>query len=93
MMGLSELPLFTVICPEAVMLLPLKLPLASRFTIAFAVLLEVGATVQFSPNVPLLFTGEPLTVKSDGGALSPTVLTVPEPAKLQAQPEPFQAST
>jgi len=37
----------------------LKLPPPSRFTIALAVLALVGATVQFSPSVPLLVMGEP----------------------------------
>src|SRR5580704_7242329 len=56
-------------------------PELSRFTIAFAVARFVGATVQLSPNVPLPVTGEPLTVKSEVGALSPTLLTAPVPGK------------
>jgi hypothetical protein len=54
-----------------------NLPLASRFTIALAVSAFVGATFQFSSSVPLVVTGEPLTVKSETGALSPTLVTVP----------------
>src|ERR1700686_2821388 len=54
-----------------------KPPVLSRFTIAFAVSLLVGATFQLRPSVPLLVTGEPLTVKSDDGALSATLFTVP----------------
>src|SRR5262245_5568866 len=71
----------------------LKFPLASRLTIALAVLLEVGATFQFKPRVPLEVTGDPLTVKSDDGAESPTLVTVPVPPMvLQAQADPFHAS-
>ncbi len=55
------------------------MPDASRFTIAFAVLRLVGATVQLSPSVPLPVTGDPLTVKSADGADSPTLFTVPGP--------------
>jgi hypothetical protein len=54
-----------------------KLPEESRFTMAFAVAAFVGATVQFRAKVPLLVTGEPLTVKSDDGALNPTLVTEP----------------
>src|SRR5579864_6036821 len=57
-------------------------PVLSRLTMAFAVLLLVGDTVQESPSVPLWVMGEPLTVKSDAGALSPTLVTVPTPGKL-----------
>jgi hypothetical protein len=63
--------------PVAVMLFALKLPLASRFTMALAVEALVGATFQFSPRVPFVVTGEPVTVKSAGGALKPTLVTVP----------------
>src|ERR1700680_650342 len=56
---------------------PLKFPVPSRFTIAFAVFALVGATFQFSPSVPVLVTGEPLTVKYDDGALRPTLATLP----------------
>jgi hypothetical protein len=57
----------------------LKFPEASRFTIAFAVSALVGATFQAKFKVPLVVTGEPLTVKSDAGADSPTLFTVPAP--------------
>jgi hypothetical protein len=57
----------------------LKLPAASRFTMAFEVLVLVGATFHLSPSVPLFVTGEPLTVKSLAGAVSPTLFTVPGP--------------
>jgi hypothetical protein len=60
-----------------VMPFTLMLPTASRLTMAFAVLALLGATVQFNPSVPVVVTGEPLTVKSDAGAVSPTLLTVP----------------
>src|ERR1700757_4055349 len=39
----------------------------------------VGETVQLSPSVPLLVIGDPLTVKSEAGADSPTLVTVPPP--------------
>ena len=57
----------------------LKLPEASRFTIAFAVFALVGATAQAMFSVPVVVTGDPLTVKSDAGAVSPTLFTVPGP--------------
>src|SRR5580658_4055278 len=67
-----------LVTPRVALIAPaLKLPLASRLTIAFAVAVLVGATAQFRPRVPLPVTGEPLTVKSDDGALSPTLFTVP----------------
>ena len=76
-----------------VMLSPLKLPVESRFTIALAVLADVGAIVQFSPSVPLPVIGEPVTLKSDEGALRPTLVTVPPPFNVwQAQADPFQTS-
>src|SRR5580704_14186646 len=65
---------------EAVRLTVVMLPALNepppRFTIAFAVFALVGATAQFSASVPLVAIGEPLTVKSEPGALSPTLLTV-----------------
>jgi hypothetical protein len=60
-------------------------------TIALAVAALVGATFHFRPRVPLLVTGDPLTVKSDAGADNPTLVTVP-PLLLsaeQAQAVPF----
>src|ERR1700680_2678606 len=48
-----------------------NLPAASRFTIALAVSVLVGATLQFRPSVPLFVIGEPVTVKSVEGALRP----------------------
>src|ERR1700723_1666580 len=54
-----------------------KLPLASRLTIAFAIVLLLGATVQFSASVPIPDTGEPVTVKSELGAVSPIFVAVP----------------
>ena len=91
-MGLSETPLFTKICPEALMRVALKLPVESRFTIALAVSLLSGGTFQDKPRVPAPVTGEPLTVKSEAGALRPTLVTVPVPLTvLQAQAEPLQA--
>jgi hypothetical protein len=48
--------------PELVMLAALKLPVASRFTIALAVWLLVGDTIQARLSVPVPVTGEPLTV-------------------------------
>lgn len=77
-----------------VTMLALKFPEPSRFTIAFAVFVLVGATVQFKPRVPLPVTGEPLTVKSDAGALSPTLVTVPVPLMvLHAHVVPFHCNT
>jgi hypothetical protein len=57
----------------------LTLPALSRFTMAFAVLKELGGTVQCSPSVPLPVTGVLLTVKSVEGALNPTLVTDPVP--------------
>src|SRR5260370_32591402 len=57
----------------------LMLPAVSRLTIALDTLLLVGGTFQFRLSVPLLVTGEPLTVKSDEGAANATLLTVPVP--------------
>src|SRR6202142_2759493 len=75
------------------MLLALKDPVESRFTIALLVLLLVGGTAQFSPRVPLVVTGEPVTVKSEDGALRATLVTHPHPPSevLQAQAEPLQS--
>src|ERR1700691_4767663 len=64
----------------ALMLVALKLPPESRLTMALAVSLGVGASFQFRDRVPLPVTGEPLTVKSELGALRPTFVTVPFPA-------------
>src|SRR5580704_1401774 len=64
-----------------------KLPDASRFTIAFGVFPLVGAMFQFRPSVPLLVTGDPVTVKSEMEALSPTLFTVPEPVPGNVWPE------
>ena len=65
----------------------LKAPEASRFTIALAVLALVGATLQFSPNVPAVVTGEPLTLKSEFGALKPTLVTEAAPDEESDQPQ------
>jgi hypothetical protein len=81
------MPTFAAVTVPAVVIVPavivpaviipaLKLPEPSLLTIAFAVLLLVGAAFQEIPSVPLPLTGEPLTVKSEG-ALSPTLVTVP----------------
>src|SRR5579862_5781930 len=51
-------------------------PLASRLTMAFATSELVGGTSHCKFNVPLLVTGGP-TVKSEFGALKPTLVTVP----------------
>jgi hypothetical protein len=59
--------------------LALKFPDASLFTIALGVFALVGATFQSKPNVPLPVTGEPLTLKSDAGAVRAMLLTVPVP--------------
>lgn len=61
------------------MLAALKLPVESRLTMALAVSLAVGAVIHFRASVPLVVTGEPLTVKSEPGALRPTLVTVPVP--------------
>ena len=47
-----------------------------------AVLALVGATLQFRFRVPLLVIGEPVTVKSEDGALKPTLVTVPAPGNV-----------
>src|ERR1700689_3709850 len=62
-----------------VILAALKLPVESRLTMAFPVAALVGATFQFKPRVPLEVTGEPLTVKSEEGALKAMLVTVPLP--------------
>jgi len=78
----------------AVTMLALKFPEPSRFTIAFAVFVLVGATVQFNPRLPLPVTGEPLTVNSEAGALRPTLVTVPVPLMvLHAHAVPFHCNT
>ena len=71
----------------------LKLPNASRFTMALAVLALVRTTVQFRPSVPADVIGEPVTVKSELGAEKPTLVTVPPPApgKVLARSEPDDA--
>src|ERR1700739_3195493 len=56
----------------------LKPPVPLRLTMALAVSALVGAVFQFRASVPLAVTGEPVTVKSDEGALSPTLLTTPD---------------
>jgi hypothetical protein len=61
------------------MLAALKLPVESRLTMALAVSLAVGAVIHFRASVPLVVTGEPLTVKFEPGALRPTLVTVPVP--------------
>jgi hypothetical protein len=77
--------------PLEEILVTLKLPVESRFTMALFVSLLVGATFQLRPSVPLVVTGEPVTVKSDEGALRPTLVTVPLPFNVwQAHAEPFQ---
>src|SRR5580698_426356 len=73
----SPVPL--VVLALAVISPELKAPVASRLTMALAVSAFVGATVQLSPSVPLVVTGDPLTVKSELGALNPTLVTVPPP--------------
>src|ERR1700691_1590535 len=71
----------------ALMLVALKLPVESRLTMALAVSFGVGASFQFRARVPLPVTGEPLTVKSELGALRPTLVTVPLPAPGNVWPE------
>src|SRR5579864_1878745 len=61
------------------MLPALKPALLSRFTMALAVALLSGGTVHTRLNVPLLFTGDPSTVKSLAGAVIATLVTVPDP--------------
>src|SRR5579859_2500121 len=55
----------------------LKLPLASRFTMALAVFEFVGAMFQFKFSVPLPVMGAPVTTKSEAAAEKPTLVTVP----------------
>jgi hypothetical protein len=71
----------------ASMLVALKLPVESRFTMALAVSFGVGALFQFRARVPLPVTGEPPTVKSELGALRPTLVTVPLPPPGNVWPE------
>jgi hypothetical protein len=71
------------ITPETpVICAALKFPEASRLTMALAVFAFVGAVLHFRFSVPLFVTGEPLTVKSEDGALSPTLVTVPVPGNV-----------
>jgi hypothetical protein len=70
---------FVAFTTAALIMPAVMFPLPSLFTIAFGMLALVGATVQFSPSVPLVVTGEPVTVKSVAGALSPTLVTLPVP--------------
>src|SRR5450432_1454746 len=49
----------------------------SRLTMAFGVGCSVGGISHCRFSVPVLITGEALTLKSEAGALSPTLLTVP----------------
>jgi len=65
---------------SAMITFPWMFPAASRFTIAFGVFAIVGAIVQFRARVPAPVTGDPLTVKSEPGALNPTLVTDPAPA-------------
>src|SRR5690242_8669911 len=55
----------------------LKLPLESRLTIALATSPLLGMTFQLNVSVPAPVIGDPLTVKSDGGAARPTLEVVP----------------
>ena len=71
----------------ALMLVALKLPVESRLTMALAVSFGVGALFQFRARVPLPVTGEPLTLKSELGALRPTLVTVPLPAPGNVWPD------
>jgi hypothetical protein len=56
-----------------------KLPVESRFTMAFAVAAFVGATFHAKFSVPEVVTGDPVTVKSEVGAVNPTLVTEPVP--------------
>jgi len=69
-----------------------NLALASRFTMEFAMLALVGAMFQEKFSVPVLVTGEPLTLKSDAGAVNPTLVTVPLPADAHTHALPFHCS-
>src|SRR5580658_1708716 len=71
----------------ALMLFALKLPVESRLTMELAVSELVGAVFHFRASVPLVVTGEPLTVKSELGALRLTLVTVPLPAPGNVWPE------
>src|SRR5579862_4601517 len=88
----GETPLIKFVFRELDVMTPaLKFPEASRFTIALAVSVLVGATVQARLSVPFVVSGEPLTVKSEEGAARATLVTLP-PLLLsaaQAQAEPF----
>ena len=44
---------------------------------AFAVAAFVGATFHANFSVPEVFTGDPVTVKSEAGAVNPTLVTEP----------------
>ena len=54
----------------AAMFCALNEPVPSRLTMAFGVSALVGTAFQPSASVPLVVTGEPLTVKSGSGALN-----------------------
>ncbi len=60
------------------MLFAEKAPAASRTTIAFTLLRELGGTFQANVNEPVVVTGEPVTVNSVG-AFRATLVTVPLP--------------
>src|SRR4030088_1631111 len=86
------LAVFVENVPVPLMLVTLKLPVASRLTIAFAVSLLAGGTFQDNPNVPAPVTGEPLMVKSDAGAVTPTLVTVPVPPFAHTHVVPFHCN-
>src|SRR5712692_9562311 len=65
--------------PSSVIVLAPKFPLASRLTMALAVLALAGAVFQLKVSVPVPVTGDPLTMKSETGAARPTLVTVPAP--------------
>src|SRR5450755_4101581 len=75
----NKVPVFmeSALTALAVIWVAAKFPEASRFTIALGTLASVGGTSHCRFNVPAVFTGEPLTLKSEFGALSPTFVTVP----------------
>ncbi len=58
------------------------LPVESRFTMELGVFVLVGATFQLRARVPVFVTGDPDTLKSAVGALSPTLDTLPVPGKV-----------
>src|SRR5262249_43607988 len=78
----AKAPLLPTVIPAAstrlaVSPLTAMFPLLSRLTMELGTLVSVGGVVHCRASVPLPVTGEPVTVKSEFGAVSPTLATAP----------------